>query len=39
MEVKLYYHALLSEMSIRIDPDHAIMDVQIHKYVCMGLAA
>ena len=39
MEVKLYHYTLLSRMSIKIDHDHAIIDVQKHVYVCMGLAA
>ena len=33
MKVKSYAHEVLSEMSIRIDPDHAVIDVQIHVYV------
>ena len=33
MKVKSYALEVLSEMSIRIDPDHAVIDVQIHVYV------
>ena len=33
MKVKSYAHEVLPEMSIRIDPDHAVIDVRIHVYV------
>ena len=33
MKVKSHAHEVLLEMSIEIDPDHAVIDVRIHVYV------